>query len=133
VTLRDAAEARAAKRSGSQNRAREHKIPVSCDDAELAIIDERSREVGLSRASYLRACGTGTPGPRAQRRAPVDAEALGRATAALNRAGNNANQIAHVLNAGGATVTAQECFAALAELRAAAAAIREIVGFRDRS
>ena len=133
MTLRDAAEARAAKRSGSQNRAREHKIPVSCDDAELAIIDERSREVGLSRASYLRACGTGTPGPRAQRRAPVDAEALGRATAALNRAGNNANQIAHVLNAGGATVTAQECFAALAELRAAAAAIREIVGFRDRS
>jgi hypothetical protein len=129
---RDARQEHHAKRSGSQNRARGRKIPVSCDDSEFEIIDERSRAVGLSRASYLRACGTGAPGPRAQRRPPVDAEALGRATAALNRVGNNVNQIAHVLNAGGTSVTTRECFAALAEVRAAAAAIRETVGRRDR-
>ena len=74
----------------------------------------------------------GTPGPRARRSPPVNAEALGRATAALNKVGSNLNQIAHVLNAGSATLTTRECFAALAETRAAAAAIREIVGRKDR-
>ncbi len=86
----------------------------------------------MSLASFLRACGLGTPGPRAKRSPPVNAEALGRATAALNKVGSNLNQIAHTLNAGGAALTAQECFAALAETRAAAAAIRQIVGRKDR-
>jgi hypothetical protein len=120
------------KRSGSQKRARLHKIPVVCDDEEFVEIDSRSRAVGLTRPSFLRACGLGTPGPRARRRPPVNAETLGRATAALNKVGSNLNQIAHVLNAGGTSVTTQECFAALAEVRAAAAAIREIVGRKDR-
>ena len=93
----------------------------------------KAREVGLSLASFLRACGLGTPGPRARRSPPVNAEALGRATAALNKVGSNLNQIAHALNAGGAGLTMQECFAALAETRAAAAAIREIVGRKDRT
>ncbi len=122
-----------AKRSGSQKRVRVLKIPVACDEDEFLLIDDRAREVGLSRPSFLRACGLGTPGPRAKRSPPVNAEALGRATAALNRVGNNVNQIAHVLNAGGTTVTTQECFAALAEVRAAAAAIRELLGHKDRS
>jgi hypothetical protein len=133
VIVRDASLGRVARRSGSQKRVRVRKIPVACDAAEFELIDERARAAGLSRASYLRACATGAPGPRAQRRAPVDAEALGRATAALNRVGNNVNQIAHVLNAGGTTVTTRECFAALAEVRAAAAAIRDLVGRRDRA
>ena len=121
-----------AKRSGSQRRVRELKIPVACDEAEFLQIDGKAREAGLSRPSFLRACGLGTPGPRARRTPPVNAEALGRATAALNRVGNNVNQIAHVLNAGGNSVTAQECFAALAEVRAAAAAIRRIVRREDK-
>ena len=108
------------------------KIPVACDDEEFLQIEERAREVGLSRPSFLRACGLGTPGPRARRSPPINAEALGRATAALNRVGNNVNQIAHGLNSGGFSVTAQECFAALAEVGAAAAAIREIIGRKDR-
>ena len=132
MTVREDSRGRAAGRSGSQKRARALKIPVSCDLAEFQLIEERSRNAGLTRASYLRACALGTPGPRAQRRAPVDAEALGRATAALNRVGNNVNQIAHVLNAGGSSLTTRECFAALAEVRAAAAAIRAIVGRKDR-
>ena len=96
-------------------------------------IGYRAREVGLSRPSYLRACALGTPGPRARRTPPVNAEALGRATAALNRVGSNINQIAHVLNMGGSSISLQECFAALAEVRAAAATIREIVGRKDRT
>jgi Bacterial mobilisation protein (MobC) len=121
-----------AKRSGSQKRVRERKIPVACDEAEFLLIDDRARAVGLSRPSFLRACGLGTPGPRAKRSPPVNAEALARATAALNKVGSNLNQIGRVLNAGGTSVTSRECFAALAEARAAAAAIREIVGRRDR-
>jgi hypothetical protein len=120
------------KRSGSQKRVRVRKIPVACDDEEFLRIDGRAREVGLSRPSFLRACGLGTPGPRARRSPPVNAEALGRATAALNKVGSNLNQIAHVLNAGGASLTTQECFAAMAEVRAALARILEILGRRDR-
>jgi hypothetical protein len=121
------------KRSGSQKRVRSRKIPVACDDDEFLAIDDRARSAGLSRPSYLRACGVGTPGPRARRSPTVNAEALGRATAALNKVGSNLNQIAHRLNAGGADLTTQECFAALAEVRATAAAIRELLGHKDRS
>jgi len=121
------------RRGGSQKRVRQHKIPVACDDEGFVEIDGRAREVGLSRPSFLRACGLGTPGPRARRSPPVNAEALGRATAALNKVGSNLNQIAHVLNAGSASLTTGECFAALAEVRAAAAAIRAVVMERDHS
>ena len=132
MTANDNTQAPPAKRSGSQKRVRSRKIPVACDDEEFLQIDDRAREVGLSRPSFLRACGLGTPGPRARRSPTVNAEALARATAALNKVGSNLNQIAHVLNAGSANVTTRECFAALAETRAAAAAIREIVGHKDR-
>ena len=121
------------RRSGSEKRQRARgAVLVRLLPDERAAVEEKAREVGLSLASFLRACGLGTPGPRAKRSPPVNAEALARATAALNKAGSNLNQIAHVLNAGGASLTTQECFAALAETRAAAAAIREIVGRRNR-
>jgi Bacterial mobilisation protein (MobC) len=120
------------KRSGSQKRQRKHTAQVALTAAELTQAEEKAQACGLSLSSYGRAAMLGSPGPRAKRRAPVNAEALARATAALNKAGSNLNQIAHQLNAGGATATAQECFAALAEARAAAAAIREIVGRKDR-
>jgi hypothetical protein len=121
------------KRSGSEKRQRSKgAVLVRLLPDERAAVEEKAREVGLSLASFLRACGLGTPGPRARRSPTVNAEALGRATAALNKVGSNLNQIAHVLNAGGAGVTTRECFAALAETRAAAAAIREVVGRKDR-
>jgi hypothetical protein len=56
---------------------------------------------------------------------------LGHAIAALNRAGNVANQTAHRLNAAQA-VGASETRAALAEIQEAARAIREAVGRKDR-
>jgi len=92
----------------------------------------KARDAGLTLASYLRACALGTPGPRARRSPPVNAEALARATAALNKVGSNINQIAHVLNAGGAIGMAREYISALAVVREAAAAIREIVKRKDR-
>jgi hypothetical protein len=121
------------RRSGSQKRVRQHKIPVSCDTVEFLLIDDRARAAGLSRPSFLRTLALGSPGPRAKRSPPINAEALAHATAALNKVGSNLNQIARVLNAGAATIAANECFAALAEVRAAAARILEIVGRKDRA
>jgi hypothetical protein len=134
MTANDNAQPQVHKRSGSERRQRgKGAVLVRLLPEERAAVEEKAREVGLSLASFLRACGLGTPGPRARRSPPVNAEALGRATAALNKVGSNLNQIAHALNAGGVGLTTQECFAALAETRAAAAAIREIVGRKDRT
>jgi hypothetical protein len=121
------------RRSGSERRQRARgAVLVRLLPDERATLESKSREVGLSLAAFLRACGLGTPGPRARRSPTVNAEELGRATAALNKVGSNLNQIAHVLNAGGASLTTQECFAALAEVRAALARILEILGRKDR-
>jgi hypothetical protein len=122
----------AANRSGSERRKRTAPVSVRFLPDERMAVEEKAREVGLSLASFLRACGLGTPGPRARRSPPVNAEALARATAALNRVGSNLNQIAHVLNAGGSIGIAQDCRSTLSLIREAAAAIREVVGRKDR-
>ena len=122
----------AANRSGSERRQRGKPVSVRLMPDEKAALKEKASAAGLSLASFLRASSLGTPGPRAKRAPTINAEALARATAALNKVGNNINQIAHYLNAGGPTTAAQECSAALAEARAAAAAIREIVGRKNR-
>lgn len=115
-----------------ERRQRNHKTDTRWNDDEYLALNDRAHDTGLSLNAYIRAAVLGTPGPRARRIPPVNAEALGRATAALNKVGSNLNQIAHALNAGGAGLTTQECFAALAEVRAAAATIRAIVLDKDR-
>jgi Bacterial mobilisation protein (MobC) len=133
MTANDNSHVPLGKRSGSERRQRARgAVLVRLLPDERAAVEEKAREVGLSLASFFRVCGLGTAGPRARRSPTINAEALGRAVAALNKAGSNLNQIAHVLNAGGSGLTTQECLAALAETRAAAAAIREIVGRKDR-
>jgi hypothetical protein len=49
----------------------------------------------------------GDAGPRAKRRVPVDREELARLSVAIGRVGNNVNQIAHALNAGGDVMPAE--------------------------
>jgi hypothetical protein len=120
----------AGKRSGSQNRRRQRHIDVGCDVAEFVVIDDKARTAGMSRASYLRMLALGSPGPRAKRSPPVNAEVLAHAVAALNKAGSNLNQIARTLNAA-RSPAARESIAALAETRAAVARILEIVGRKD--
>lgn len=119
-------------RSGSQKRQREKSVKIALTPAELAEVLRRVAPSGLTPSSYGRALLLGTPGPRARRAPPVNAEALARATAALNKAGSNLNQIARALNSSGATLTARECEKALTEARAAAAAIREIAGRKGK-
>ena len=87
--------------SGSEKRQREHGFRVRATADEFIAIRERARQTGLSAGAYLRACALGKKGPRARRAPPVQGDLLAEAIAALNRVGNNLNQIAHHLNAGG--------------------------------
>jgi hypothetical protein len=58
----------------------------------------------------------------------LNALALAQATAALNKVGSNLNQVARVLNAGGANLTTKEYLAALRDVRAVLASILKIAG-----
>lgn len=118
-------------RSGSQKRQRDRAWRIALDEGEEAAALERASVAGLSKSAYGRFALLGTPGPRARRRPNVHAQLLGHAIAALNRAGNVANQIAHRLNAA-QSVGAGETNAALAEIREAARAIREAAGYQER-
>jgi hypothetical protein len=120
------------KRSGSQKRQRNKFWIIALTPEEEASALESAQRVGLSRSSYGRAALLGTPGPRAQRTPPVNAEVLARATAALNKLGSNVNTIARALNAGGAFGMGHEHVALLAEIRVVLRDIREAVGRRDR-
>jgi len=120
------------RRSGSQKRQRTRNLSVPVDGAEFLAIDGKARAAGLSRGAFLRACALDTPGPRAQRSPTVQLEALARATAALNKAGSNLNQIARRLNTAGSIGLAHASFGVLTETRTAVAAILDVVGRRVR-
>jgi len=94
-------------RSKSTKRQRMRSFMVRVTDAEFAAIRDRASATGLAAAAYLRACALGDKGPRAKRAPPVQGDLLAQAIAALNRVGNNLNQIAHHLNAGGSPNHAQ--------------------------
>jgi hypothetical protein len=113
------------RRSGSQKRQRARAVLVPLLDEERAAVEERATTAGLSLAAYGRTCMLGAAGPRARKRAPVDRELLARTNADLNRVGNNLNQIAHALNAGGSVIlseiaaTSRELLATLTDIRRA--------------
>jgi hypothetical protein len=88
-------------KSGSQKRRMKKSVKIALTEAERQSVEEKTASAGLSLSAYGRACLLGDAGPRARRAPPVHSLLLAEATAALNRVGNNINQIAHHLNAGG--------------------------------
>lgn len=118
-------------RSGSQKRQRDKSLQIALTAEELTAVREFAAAAGLSPSSYGRAVLLGTPGPRARRSPPLNAELLAHAVAQLNKAGSNLNQIARVLNSGQAAGS-REALAALADTRAAVIRILDIVGRKDR-
>ena len=94
-------EAKKKTRSGSQTRQRQSGIMVRLTAEEREAIQTRAQAAGLTVGAYIRAVALGSEGVRARRAPPVNRELLAEALAALNRVGNNINQIAHHLNAGG--------------------------------
>ena len=121
-----------AKLSGSDKRRRIHKVDTRWDGLEHASLVAAAQTAGLTKGGYIRALVLGCPGPRSQRAPSINAQALAQATAALNKVGSNLNQIARVLNAGGATITTRECLTVLNDVRLAVASILDIVGREAR-
>lgn len=89
-----------AARKKSQKRQRTEQIKTPCTRDEFNAIAAKAEAAGMSRAAYSRTVLLGDPGPRAQRRLPVDAQIVRQALALHGRYGNNLNQIAHFGNAG---------------------------------
>jgi hypothetical protein len=119
-------------RSGSQKRRRNRNIGIPVDPDEYAVIEAKAHASGLSIAGFGRFTMLGTPGPRARRSPPINAEALALATAAVNKVGSNLNQIARVLNSGHAAGT-EEIRSAAAVATNALSAILALVGRGDRA
>lgn len=119
-------------RSGSQKRQRSHSLQVALTPEEFTTVLERAAASGLSPSSYGRAVILGTPGPRARRSPPLNAELLAYAVAQLNKAGSNLNQIARILNSGQAA-GGRAVIEALTDTRAAVLQILDAVGRRGRA
>jgi hypothetical protein len=118
-------------RSGSKTRQRVKGITTTLTPAEYDAIKERASNAGLSAGAYLRACALGDKGPRSKRTPPIHGPLLAQAITALNRAGNNINQIAHHLNAGGHPTSA-EIAEARAELSECIKAFMKSLGRRPK-
>jgi hypothetical protein len=88
----------APRRKSSQKRQRNKQISTPCTAEEFNAVSEKARAAGMSNGAYSRAVLLGSPGPRAQRALPVDADLLHQFLAACGRHGNNWNQIAYKLN-----------------------------------
>jgi hypothetical protein len=150
--MMDAA-ARPKRRSGSQKRQRNRHIGICCTDEQFAAVSAKAEAAGVSRSAYALAVMLDVPPPRTRRRFAVSGEALdvlARSVAAINRADNNANQIARELNQqkflpdgglfirarngdNGAILTIEAMLGLLQktceEMRAAAAAVRRAAGY----
>ena len=101
---------------------RPHRAILRLTAEERTTLEAKATAAGLSVAGYLRAAALGASGPKRRRRPTIDQAALLAATAALNRIGNNLNQLTRATNQGR---DADELAETLAELRAAGAAVRE--------
>lgn len=85
---------------GSDKRQRTRIITFRVSDEEYARYQERASRAGLAVGAFARAAGLDEAGPRARLRRPVEHQALVQLIAALNRVGNNLNQIARNTNVG---------------------------------
>lgn len=90
----------------------------------------RADRAGMASAAFMRALALGDAGPRAHRRRPVEHQALVQTLAALNRVGNNLNQLARNTNRG-IDIDVPRLRDALTEYHAVIAAIYEALGMES--
>lgn len=87
--------------SGSSKRQRTKVCHVRLTPEEMTAVAAKADRAGLTKGAFARAAMLGTPGPRARRRPPADHRTLRQLLGHCGRIGNNVNQIARQLNAGG--------------------------------
>lgn len=80
-------------------RHRDRLLAIRLSTDEHHRVFERADKTGLTVGAFARHQLLGETGPRARKRAPADRQELVRLLGAVNRVGNNLNQIAHALNA----------------------------------
>lgn len=114
-------------RSGSEARQRQPAFLVRVTPQEQEAIREKAQTAGLSIGAYFRKAALGAEGVRARPAPSVNRELMAEALAALNRVGNNVNQIAHHLNAGG-TLSHTHIDAALVAVKEAAKTVVAALG-----
>ena len=78
---------------------RDKVLRIRCAATELATMEARAVEAGLSIGAYLRATALGNAGPRAVKRPRVEREQLARILGEIGKLGSNVNQIAKYCNA----------------------------------
>lgn len=84
---------------GSETRQRQNILSIRLTPEERTRVHDRAEKAGLSAGAFTRHMLLGEAGPRARKRTPADRKELVRLLGAVNRVGNNINQIAHALNA----------------------------------
>lgn len=87
--------------AGSEKRQRDAQIKIRCTADEFSAAAAKADKAGISLAAFARTAMLDSPGPRAQRRLPVDATLLRQVLGHLGKVGNNLNQIARHLNTNG--------------------------------
>lgn len=92
------------------------RITVRLSQKDRQIVERRAEERGVTMSGFLRVCALETPEVKARKRKPsADLVELARLLVALNRIGNNLNQIARACNSGEAVspIALEECLKAL--------------------
>lgn len=89
-----------AKRSGSQQRQRRHKMSVSFTSEEIATVHAMANRSAISVAALIRHALFNTPPPRAARKPTADIQAINRLARELGKIGGNINQAVKHINAG---------------------------------
>jgi hypothetical protein len=118
-------DARREVRSGSEKRQRSIVRQMRCTANEDALLAANAERAGMAVGAFMRMQSLGSAGPRAARRPPVERAALAQILAQLGKCGSNLNQIAHVLNKGGAAPT--DIPEAISEFREACAVIMRVL------
>lgn len=71
--------------SGSETRKRNNKVTVNLDDAELALLDAKTRHAGMSRGSFMRKVSIGETGIRAKSQPTINAAAVASVIAIIHK------------------------------------------------
>lgn len=114
-------------RRKSETRQRTETLFARVTPEEKAAILARADRAGMPSAAFIRAAVLGDAGPRARRRRPVEHTTLVQLLAAINRVGNNLNQLARNSNLG-LDIDVPELRDALQQYRAVIDAIYDSLG-----
>ena len=103
-------------------------FPIRFTPQQFEQLDATAREAGMSVGAFARAVLTGSAGPRAVRKPPVQKAELARLLGELGKVGSNVNQIARAFNQHQGSPSLKELAEMKGELVAMRMAIMKALG-----